>query len=81
MRAVYFRAMKKDGPIFLLLDGLLIGIVCATLTLEAVLIFDLGGYGDGMRELSPFLLGALWVHLSAAIAPFGTLLLLVRDTD
>ncbi|MEM7489394.1 MAG: hypothetical protein AAF390_09755 [Pseudomonadota bacterium] len=71
----------KNRFVILMLDSVAIGVVAATLLLEAVLLFDPGGAGAGLRTLSPFVLGVIWFHLTMMIAPFGTLILLARESE
>jgi hypothetical protein len=70
-----------NRPLILLLDSLAIGIVAATVLMEAVMILDLSGTGRAMAELNFWLLSFIWLHLTVLATPFGTLALLGREAD
>ena len=70
----------SDGPITLMLDSLAIGIVFATIVLEAFLLLDSSGTGRVLGSLGPVALTLIWMHLSVFSAPLGTLILLARGS-
>ncbi|MEO0859049.1 MAG: hypothetical protein AAFY65_00450 [Pseudomonadota bacterium] len=64
----------------LFLDSLAIGIVAATLTIEATILLDPNRYGLFFTDLPAWVLGLVWLQFSVILAPFGTLILLARAT-
>jgi hypothetical protein len=64
-----------------MLDSFAIGVVAATMLLEAVILFDLGGTGAALSGVGPFVLAFVWFHTAILATPFGTLYLLARDAE
>lgn len=71
----------KDGPAQLLIDSFAIGVVSATVLLEAVLLLNLWDTGTSLAEAGPLALAFIWFHTSVLATPFGTLYLLARDAE
>lgn len=71
----------KQGPMQLLLDSVIIGIVAATLLLVSVLVFDVSGTGRALAAVGTWPLAFIWLHLSIMATPFGTLAILARDAE
>ncbi|MEM7644273.1 MAG: hypothetical protein AAF366_17365 [Pseudomonadota bacterium] len=69
----------KPGPLQLLLDSAMIGIVTATALLIAILVLDVSGTGQALARIDPWPRAVLWLHLTILATPFGTLALLARD--
>jgi hypothetical protein len=71
----------RTGPAQLLIDSFAIGIVAATILLEAVILLNLWDTGRSLASLAPFALAVVWFHLAVLATPFGTLYLLARDAE
>jgi hypothetical protein len=66
----------KDGPLKLLLDSFMVGVVMATLLMLALLWLDIGGTGAALSRTGPLVLTFVWAHLTILATPFGTLAIL-----